>query len=166
MKLNKLAIALGIGMVMAAGAAVAADVHDSTHVYFDGTITNAPCSLTPDSQDQHVAMGSIAAHLLEKGGTSDARPFHFDLTNCDASTIKTVAVTFGGASDPNANELLSLGSGEASGAGIVILADGKPVTLGSATAAQTLTDGDNTLTFAAQLKGDGASSVTPGAFSA
>ncbi|WP_158784158.1 fimbrial protein [Pantoea sp. BAV 3049] len=168
MNLNKLAVALGMGMIMVAGAAVASDtpVTDSTHVYFDGTITNAPCSLTPDSQDQHVAMGSIAAHLLKDGGTSDAHPFHFELTNCDTSTINTVAVTFGGASDSNASDLLSLGSGEASGAGIVILADGKPVTLGSPTAAQTLTDGDNTLTFAAQLKGDGASAVTPGAFSA
>lgn len=168
MKFNKVVMALGLGAVMMAGAssAMAKTATDSTHVYFDGSITNAPCSLSPDSQDQHVKMGSIAAHLLKDGGTSDARPFHFDLTNCDTSTLKTVAVTFGGTADAADNSLLALGSGEAAGAGIAILAEGKPVTLGKANAAQTLTDGSNTLTFAAQLKGDGASDVIPGAFSA
>jgi len=168
MKFNKVAVLLGMGLAMAAGSAMAGTdtATDSTHVYFDGSITNAPCSLTPDSKDQHVAMGSIAAHLLKDGGTSDAHPFHFDLTNCDTATMKTVTVTFGGAADPNDSSLLSLGSGQASGAGIAILADGKTVTLGKATAAQNLSDGDNTLTFAAQLKGDGASAVTPGDFSA
>lgn len=168
MKLNKSALALGMGMAFMAGSAMAANTTDSTHVYFDGTITNAPCSIPNASRDQHVKMGSIAAHVLKNGGTSDAQPFHFDLTDCPVG--QAVTVTFDGATDPNAGDddttMLSLGSGEASGAGIQILADGKPVTLGEATSKQNLGEGDNTLTFAAQLKGDSASTVAPGDFSA
>jgi len=171
MKFNKVTALLGLGLAMTAGstlavAAPATSATDSTHVYFDGSITNAPCSLDSGSKDQHVPMGNIAAHLLKDRGASDAVPFHFDLKDCDTATMSTVTVTFGGAADPNDATLLSLGSGQASGAGIAILADGKNVTLGEPTAAQKLSDGDNTLTFAAQLKGDGASAVTPGDFTA
>jgi len=162
MKLNTIALALGMGLTVMAGSVMATGT-DNTHVYFDGTITNAPCSIPNASRDQHVKMGSIAAHVLKDGGTSAAEPFHFDLADCPAGT--TVDVTFGGASDAQNDSLLSLGSGQASGAGIQILAEGKPVTLGQATSKQNLTEGSNTLTFAAQLKGDGAS-VTPGDFSA
>ncbi len=169
MKLNKMALFVGVGMALFAGSALADDTipqTDHTHVYFDGTITNAPCSMPNTSRDQHVPMGSIAAHTLKDGGTSDPQAFHFDLKDCPAGS--TVSVTFGGASDPNAKNdktMLSLGSGAASGAGIQILADGNPVTLGKANSKQNLTEGDNTLTFAAQLKGDEAS-VTTGDFSA
>lgn len=166
MKMNIIALALGMGMAAFSGASVAADVTpttDSTHVHFIGSITNAPCSMTKDSLEQKVPMGSIAAHVLVNGGTSDAVPFHFDLTDCPVGS--SVAVTFGGASDSADVKLLALGSGKASGAGIQILADGKPVTLGMATTQQNLSEGDNTLTFSAQLKGDNAT-VNPGDFDA
>ena len=171
MKMNKIAVATGFALALCAGAANAgalasgAGTTDSTHVYFDGTITNAPCSIPNASRDQHVKMGSIAAHVLKDGGTSDAEPFHFDLKDCP--TGAAVTVTFDGASDPKVTDgtLLSLGSGEASGAGIQILANGAPVKLGVATTKQNLGEGDNTLTYAAQLKGDGAT-VTTGDFEA
>ncbi|WP_191939664.1 fimbrial protein (plasmid) [Pantoea agglomerans] len=172
MKLNTIALALGMGLTVMAGSVMAKPgddtspakiTTDNTHVYFDGTITNAPCSMPNSSRDQHVKMGSIAAHVLKDSGTSAAQPFHFDLIDCPVGT--SVDVTFSGATDPKDATLLSLGSGEASGAGIQILAEGKPVALNKAGSKQTLGEGDNTLTFAAQLKGDGAS-VTPGDFSA
>lgn len=169
MKLNTIALALGMSMAVFAGSALAGGgdtpptTTDSTHVYFDGTITNAPCSIPNASRDQHVKMGSIAAHVLENGGTSDAQPFHFDLTDCPVGS--SVTVKFGGATDPNADGLLALGSGQASGAGIQILANGVPVTLDKATEKQKLSEGDNTLTFSAQLKGDGAS-ISTGDFAA
>ncbi|MFP3524586.1 fimbrial protein [Pantoea sp. SIMBA_072] len=167
MKINTIALVLGMSMAVFTGSALAVGdatlATDSTHVYFDGTITNAPCSIPNASRDQHVKMGSIAAHVLKNGGTSDAQPFHFDLTDCPAGS--SVTVTFGGATDPKAASLLSLGSGQASGAGIQILADGAPVKLDEATEKQNLSEGDNTLTFSAQLKGDGAS-ISTGDFAA
>lgn len=168
-KKNTIALVLGMGMAVVAGSAMAAGSEkttDSTHVYFDGTINNTPCSIPSESRDQHVDMGSIAAHVLKDGGTSDAKNFHFDLTDCPAGTA--VSVTFDGASDPNSTgkTLLSLGSGTASGAGIQILANGAPVKLGTPTTKQDLGANNNTLTFAAQLKGDSASQVTTGNFEA
>lgn len=167
MKLNKMMLAMGLGMTVISGAAMAGGsvttTTDSTHVYFDGSITNVPCSMPNTSKDQHVPMGSIASHVLEDSGTSDPVSFKFDLKDCPAGNA--VAVTFDGAADSENKALLSLGSGTASGAGIQILANGAPIKLGTATAKQNLGEGDNTLTFAAELKGDGAT-VTTGDFSA
>lgn len=166
MKLNKLMFAMGLGMSVISGMAMAGDAStttttDSTHIYFDGSITNVPCSMPATSRDQHVAMGSIASHVLENGGTSDPVAFTFDLKDCPAGN--TVAVTFSGVSDDGQKNLITLGSGTASGAGIQILADGAPVTLGTPTTKKTLAEGDNVLTFDAQLKGYG-KEVTTGDF--
>lgn len=166
MKLNKFFLVTGLGLTVFSGVAFAGDASttsttDSTHVYFDGSITNVPCSMPADSRDQHVPMGSIASHVLENGGTSDPVSFNFDLKDCPAGD--TVSVTFSGVSDDGHKDLITLGSGTASGAGIQILADGKPVKLGTATAKKTLAEGDNVLTFDAQLKGYG-DAVTTGDF--
>lgn len=173
MKMNKLAIVLGATMALCAGAVNAGTLAgsgtkattDSTHVYFDGTITNAPCSMPSGSRDQHINMGSISATALKKNGTSDPQEIKFNLKDCPAGD--TVTVTFSGVNDPNVpndSTLLSLGSGQASGAGIQILSNGKAVTLGTATDEQTLGEGDNTLSYTAQLKADG-KDITTGDFS-
>lgn len=43
---------------------------------------------------------------------------------------------------------------------------GAPITLGTATAAQSLLDGDNTLLFSAHMKGKATGTITPGQFNA
>lgn len=167
MKLNKIMFVMGLGMTVISGAAMAdastTTTTDSTHVYFDGSITNVPCSMPDTSRDQKVHLGSIASHVLENGGTSDEMPFSFDLKDCPAGN--TVTVTFTGTSDEGQDNLITLGSGTATGAGLQILADGIPVKLGTATAPKTLAEGDNVLTYDVQLKGYG-NDVTTGDFNA
>lgn len=167
MKFNKMAVCLGMATVVMAGNAMAKSVTDSTKVTFTGTITEAPCSLDTGSDKQEVDMGHIAAHLLKNKGKATSKPFRFQLTDCEISTLKNVTVTFNGTADNRDSALLALGSGDATGAGIAITeADGSLITLGQASHPRTLQDGDNTLSFAAYLQGDGASAVTPGSFSA
>ena len=58
MKLNKIMFVMGLGMTVISGAAMAdaptTTTTDSTHVYFDGSITNVPCSMPDTSRDQKV----------------------------------------------------------------------------------------------------------------
>ena len=59
MKLNKLALVLGLGLTVAAGSAFAADQGHGT-VKFVGSIIDAPCSIHPDSENQTVPLGQIS----------------------------------------------------------------------------------------------------------
>lgn len=158
MNLNKLVLAAAMSSVLAVNAY--ADSGSST-VNFNGTIIDAPCSIAAESLDQTVALGEISNVALANGGHSSPRSFSIKLENCSLSTAKTVTTTFTGAAGVDGK----LGiTGDAQGAGIVI-ADGagSTVTLGQATAAQTLQNGSNTLSFSAYLKGDGGA-VTTGEF--
>lgn len=169
MKVSNVALSIGLACSLIAGAATAKDstaTTDSTTVTFHGTITEVPCTLDSGSADQTVELGHIASSQLEKKGQSTAKNFNFALSGCDVTSKKTVAVTFNGQADSADPTLLALASGDASGAGIAINSGDKQLPLGTASSAQTLATGNNTLTFSAYLKGDGASAVTAGEFSA
>lgn len=164
MKLNKIMLAatLAMGVVSFANVATAADAGHGK-VTFKGSIIDAPCSISPDSVDQTVQLGQISNVALKDGGTSAPKNFEIKLESCSLSTLKTVTTTFTGSA--GANDGLGI-TGTAKGASIIIT-DGKgaPVKLGTATAAQTLQNGKNTLSFAAYLKGEGTSvDIVPGDF--
>lgn len=164
MKLNKIMLAA----VMVFGAASFAQAADQGHgkVKFKGSIIDAPCSIAPDSIEQTVDLGQVSNVALKDGGTSTPHPFEIKLEQCDIATLKSVTTTFTGAASPTNKDLLGI-TGTASGAGIVISYGGKPIELGKATATQTLNEGNNSLSFAAYLQGEGASAaVVPGDFSA
>ncbi|TQI79096.1 type 1 fimbria pilin [Serratia fonticola] len=158
MKLNKLAtvIALASGM---ATFAVSAD-QGSGQIDFTGSIIDAPCSIHPDSVNQEIDLGKIAAKHLLNSGTSNPRPFKILLENCDISgPEKTVTITFGGNNAGGDNKLLGI-TGTASGAGVAMTdGSGNRIELGVATDARTLTTGNNTLAFSAFLQG--LNNVTP-----
>lgn len=171
MNFKKVALASVMGVSMLSGVANAAVTADQGHgtVTFTGSILNAPCSIAPgqDGEALTVDFGGIAQGVLEansKSGTSDPRPFTILLTNCDTLTLKTVTTTFTGSAGVVDG---SLGlTGTAKGASI-ILTDGSStqIKLGTATAPQTLQNGDNHLNFSAYLQGNGASAtITPGEF--
>lgn len=169
MKVSNVALSIGLVCSMVAGSAIAANnstATDHTTVNFHGTITETPCTLDSGSADQTVELGHVASSQLKNKGSSTAKTFKFTLTGCDVTSKKTVAVTFNGQADSTDSTLLALASGDASGAGIAINSGTKQLPLGTASSAQTLTTGDNPLTFSAYLKGDGASAVTAGEFSA
>ncbi|BFO07561.1 Fimbria A protein precursor [Serratia rubidaea] len=164
MKLNKIMLAA----VMAFGATSFAQAADQGHgkVNFIGSIIDAPCSIAPESIDQTVDLGQVSNVALKNGGSSNPRSFDIKLEQCDTTTLKSVSTTFTGSASPTNKDLLGI-TGTASGAGVAITYGGQPVKLGTATTAQNLNEGSNTLRFAAYLQGEGASAaVVPGDFTA
>ena len=167
MKFAKVALVIAMGLA-GISAAQAADQGHGT-VTFKGSIIDSPCSISADTVDQVVPLGQISNAALDNEGTSTPVDFNIKLEDCAITTKDSVQVTFSGAADQTDPTMLAL-TGTASGAGIVIATDGQQLDLGTASPAQKLGDGSNTLTFAAYLKGDkkesiGASSpVVPGDF--
>lgn len=170
MKLTKMAlvIAMGLAGISAAQADEGNMGQGTGTVTFHGTIVDAPCSISPDTIDQTVELGEVAKGQLENGGSAAPVPFQIDLQNCslkDDGSNNTVTVTFNGVADQADTTMLGL-NGTAGGAGIVITdGSGSQLDLGTASAGQSLAEGDNQLKFAAYLKGDGAAAVTAGEFS-
>ncbi|WP_419792777.1 fimbrial protein [Serratia fonticola] len=161
MKLNKFAIAT----VLAFSGISVANAADMGHgsVTFKGSIIEAPCSISSESIDQSVNLGQISAASLANSGTSVPKNFTIALDNCTLTALKSVTATFTGA----AGVAGRLGvTGTAKGASIA-LTDGANtvIQLGTASKAQNLQDGINTLAFSAYLQGDGdAVEVVPGDF--
>lgn len=169
MKLNKIMLATVFAFSAISGAQAADQGHGK--VTFTGSIIDAPCSITPNSVDQTVDLGQISKVALLNGGKSTPRNFSIDLENCSFGTPATknkVQVTFTGMEAAAKNGLLGI-TGTATGAGVAITqADGEVIKLGVPTKEQTLQDGNNTLSFAAYMQGDSASSavITEGEFQA
>lgn len=171
MKLNK--IMMAAVLVFGASSIAHAAVKDQGHgtVTFKGAIIDAPCSITPETVDQTVNLGQVSNVALKDGGQSTPKNFQIKLENCelvskDPGKNNTVAITFTGASSVDDSKLLGI-TGTAKGAGIAITdGSGKLIELGKASSAQTLGNGNNTLSFAAYLQGSKASGavVTPGEF--
>jgi len=166
MEIKKIAI-VSLFAFSASGVANAAD-EGSGKVTFYGSIVNAPCSIAPNVDDQKIPLGQVSNTLLANGGEQTAVPFTIDLQNCDNSTKKTVTATFTGKAGVDGR----LGiTGEATGASILLRdGSGKKIEQGTATAAQNINAGSNTLQFTAALKGDGTTddpvAVGTGAFTA
>ncbi len=173
MNLNKMNNTMLAAVVLLGVSSVAhAAVKDQGHgtVTFTGSIIDAPCSITPETVDQTVDLGQVSNVALKDGGKSTPRNFSIGLENCELITEKegknnTVSLTFTGMESAANNGLLGI-TGTAQGASIAITdAAGQVIKLGKPTKAQELQNGNNTLSFAAYLQGDGASSaVVPGDF--
>lgn len=172
MKLSKIALAMGLGMVLVSGFASAAASGTTAAgkaghgtVHFKGEIIDAPCSIAPESADQTVDLGQVSNSALKDGGASQPVPFSIKLQNCDISKYHTVTATWSGTEDTNQKGVWGI-TGTASGAGIVLRdASEKQIVLGAETAATTLTANDTTIAMSAFLKGDGSQvTVVPGAF--
>lgn len=169
MNMKKLVLAVAMSSAMVMGAAHAASQGGHGTVTFRGEIIDSACSITPDTIDQTVQMGEISNKVLANGGSSTPRDFNIKLENCDISGLKdkTVTPTFTGTASTANPDLLAI-AGTASGASIALTQDNsKPIKLGEPAQPFSIRDGNNTLHFAAYLKGDGASTaVVPGDFSA
>lgn len=166
MKVNKTLLAA----VAVFGLSSLAHAADQGHgkVTFTGSIIDAPCSISPESVDQTVDLGQISNVALQNSGKSTPRNFDIKLENCsfgEPAAKNKVAVTFTGMESAAGNGLLGI-TGTAKGASVAITqADGEVIKLGQATKQQTLQDGNNTLSFAAYMQGDGASAtITEGEF--
>ena len=164
MKKAMLASVILLGMSSLANAAD----QGSGKVTFTGSIIDSPCSITPESVDQTVDLGQISKVALENGGKSTPRNFSIDLENCSFGTpaaTNKVQITFTGMESAANNGLLGI-TGTASGASVAITdGSGAVIELGQPSKEQALQDGNNSLSFAAYVQGDGASAtITEGDF--
>ncbi|HFK4418709.1 TPA: fimbrial protein [Vibrio parahaemolyticus] len=156
-------------------------------VHFHGEVVNAACSISPESVDQTVELGSVAAHVLNDGNTSTPVAFNILLEDCDptlfpegddesdpTTAMDIVNVTFSGSpafdhgviGTPTettflGTDLTNVGIELRNSTGTVIefASDAEPTVT-----SQELIAGDNTLHFSAAVAGTG-STVTAGEFS-
>jgi type 1 fimbria pilin len=168
MKLNKIVLAVSLALGMASFANAADQGHGK--VTFTGSIIDAPCSIAPESIDQTVELGQISNAALKDNGQSTPKNFDIKLESCSFGTPAAknkVQVTFTGMESAGGKGLLGI-TGNAKGASVAITAaDGQIIELGKPTKAHALQDGNNTLSFAAYMQGDGASAaITEGDFQA
>lgn len=132
-------------------------------VTFSGEIIEAACSITPESVDRPVPLGSVSKSQLSGGGVGTKHYFDIELIGCSLTglTDKTVTATFTGTGTTEVPGALALNG--VAGAGILLTEfDGTAITLGTATTPKAITPGSNTLTFGAQLKGQSSTTGTVG----
>ena len=160
MKVKTLAGAImAITLAATSAAVMAADKDQGKGVItFKGTIIDAPCSIAQESQFQTIEMAQVANVSLKNGGKSSPTPFKIELRGCDMGSLKSATATFTGS--PSSNPDLLAIKGSARGASLAI-ADhkGELIKLGSASPAQTLSNGDTFLSFSAYLQGDSVAGV-------
>lgn len=157
-------IATVAALTAASQAAFAAD----GTVNFIGEIVDAPCSISPQSQNLTVPLGKVSRTTLDgaAGKVSAPAKFSIDLLGCGA-TAKGASVTFAAPADAVNKNLLRVGVGEvdggfATGVGIQVAdSSGKQIPVGQASGNYTLTQGDNSLRFQANYMSTGAA-VTVG----
>lgn len=171
--MNKFTLA-ALLVLSAASTAQAAD-QGSGKITWSGTVVASACSLKAgeNGDDQNIGLGGISSEMLENAAANDGvsapAPFEIQLVGCSfsgATPKNKVTVTFNGTPDLADPKSLAL-TGTAKGAYLMIeQLNGSQVDLGTATAPQTLSDGNNALRFQARLKGDGGTGITPGDFTA
>ncbi len=174
MKLSNIATTVIATLALVAGAAHAEDpktpvsVNGGT-VHFKGELVNAACSVNTESSEQTVNLGQYrTAKFTKVGDTTSNIPFNIVLNDCDPTVATTASVAFTGQIDPTDKTLLAVTSGSndntAKGVGIEIL-DSKSTTLtpdgATFSAAKTLIQGTNTLSFTARYKAT-AATTSPG----
>lgn len=127
------------------------------NISFTGDIVDAPCSISPNSQNLTVPLGKVARTVLDGGlgKKSTAAKFTIDLLGCGA-TAKGATVTFTGTPDLDDATVLRLanagqvGVTAATGVGVQIAdSTSTKVPLGSESAQYILGLGDNALKFEA-----------------
>lgn len=105
-------------------------------VTFNGTVVDAPCSISQKSADQSIDFGQLSKSFLQAGGVSKPMNLDIELVNCDITSFKggggvsaakkgTVKLAFSGPRVSGHNEELDTSGG--TGTAIVVQAAGKNV---------------------------------------
>jgi len=169
--MNKKAIFINAAALAVIGlASQAALAGPDGTINFTGQIVDTPCSVSPNSANLQVPLGSVARTSLDGGAGKKSTPakFTINLLGCGA-TAKGATVTFSGSGDTVVNDALKLSnagtvgaSGSATGVAVEIGdSAGTKIPLGSASASYALGSGDNALQFQAAYVSTG-STVTSG----
>lgn len=89
------------------------------HVKFNGTVVDAACVVTSESQDQTVQMGQVRNNeLIDIGSWANTTPFQIILEDCETNVQKMTAVSFSGNTDANDPQVFKAGFGAGSAKGV------------------------------------------------
>lgn len=165
MKLNKFVVAMGLGVTLFSGMAMAVGQNNGT-ITFTGSIATSPCSIKDDQLNQTIPMGQISNKVLADGGKSSPEAFTIQLIDCAVETTDdAVSITFSGTAADSDKDNFALLGGTAKGASLAIVDDkANHIKYGEKTPLKTLVNGTNDLNFAAYLVGDASGTVVPGEF--
>lgn len=134
-------------------------------INFSGSVINAPCGISPVSDDQAIDFGQISKTHLSTGGNSEQQSLDIKLVNCDITELANgVKATFTGNTVSGTNtELNTTGT---TNTAIVINGYGSNVIYGTPTDSIKLNDGSNILHFTSWAKQATGGTVSEGDFTA
>lgn len=117
-------------------------------IQFMGSVVNAPCSASADSEHGIVILDQVTLDSMgAKGETSgQAKAFNISLENCDVTTYTNATVTFHGQSSPDQAGVLAntAGSGAAKGVALQLFGpDGNKLNVEKESSKQILSTGTN-----------------------
>lgn len=117
-------------------------------IQFMGSVVNAPCSVSADSEHGIVILDQVTLDSMGvKGETSgQAKAFNISLENCDVTTYTNATVTFHGQSSPDQAGVLAntAGSGAAKGVALQLFGpDGNKLNVEKESSKQILSTGTN-----------------------
>lgn len=125
-------------------------------VSMNGSIVAAACTLSSESYDQQIELGSIPINTIMKNGHGPEKSFSIKLEGCEpfrpgAWDFKSVRLTFDGQRDESSN-LLRI-QGEARGVGLSIKeSNGSSIVPGIALANIPIQTGMNTLNYSLAIE--------------
>ena len=175
---NFFKLAVISGLMLSAGAAMAAGTDaGGGNIHLKAVVTADSCSVTNDTRDQTIDMGTFStAAFTAKGSESGRTPVTIKLVDCPASTTSVgftlEDATVGSADAADATLLALDSSSTAAGVGVALYDAAsagnliKPGTAATATYAVSATDHTATIALSAALKQDSATAVTAGDFKA
>jgi type 1 fimbria pilin len=146
-------IGLSVGGLL--NTALAATVPDVS-VLYRGNLVAEPCTLLPEDENILLDFGTVIDKYLYLNARTHSKPFQLHLIDCDTSLGKTVKMTFSGMESVALPGLLALdGSSEAKGVAIGLeTQDGQALALNQQSRGQEISDGNNTITLQAYVKGE------------
>ncbi|HBU6130984.1 TPA: fimbrial protein [Enterobacter chuandaensis] len=118
-------------------------------IHFMGSVADAPCSVSADSEHGIVILDQVTLDSMgtEAGKASgQAKAFNISLENCDVTTYTNATVTFHGQSSPEQAGVLAntAGSGAATGVALQLFGpDGNKLDVEKESSSQSLSTGTN-----------------------
>ncbi|MGN7789323.1 fimbrial protein [Enterobacter sp. 22452] len=169
--MNKHILSVVVASVMASAAftaqAASTTVSGGT-IQFIGSVADAPCSVSADSENGIVMLDQVTLESLGDPGeaSGQAKAFNIELEDCAVTTTLNATVTFNGQSTTDQPGALAnnAGSGAATGVALQLYGpDGKAMALGDASAPQELSNGTNKIPLSVDYVRTSATTATAGA---
>ncbi|VEI15225.1 Major MR/P fimbria protein precursor [Serratia plymuthica] len=155
MKKTMCTLLVGLGVSGVLNTALAA-TNPEVSVLYRGNLVAEPCTLLPEDENIQLDFGTVIDKYLYLNGRTNSKPFQLRLIDCDTSLGKTVKMTFSGTESIELPGLLALdGGSEAKGVAIGLETEGgQALALNQQSRGHEITDGNNTITLQAYVKGE------------